>query len=221
MKPLRCINTNKRTYEQEENYYILKHHNYYLFKHFEKAKTKDGKYLFDVNLTRSYNKKLKRYMNPYDYAMKLISIHPDLEKAWKLKDEITDFYRSATLETAPKEIENIIQDLLNSEINELIRFGYTMINWKKEIINSFTINRTVYNVSKKTGKASVEYKKINNAKIERANSTIKSITKAANGYTNWNRFRNRVMLILEKGIEFEIDEKDGQVKMIAKKEPEK
>lgn len=221
MKPLRCINTNKRTYEQEENYYILKHHNYYLFKHFERAKTKDGKYLFDVNLTRSYNKKLKRYMNPYDYAMKLISIHPDLEKAWKLKDEITDFYRSATLETAPKEIENIIQDLLNSEINELIRFGYTMINWKKEIINSFTINRTVYNVSKKTGKVSVEYKKINNAKIERANSTIKSITKAANGYTNWNRFRNRVMLILEKGIEFEIDEKDGQVKMVAKKEPEK
>lgn len=221
MKPLRCINTNKRTYEQEENYYILKHHNCYLFKHFEKAKTKDGKYLFDVNLTRSYNKKLKRYMNPYDYAMKLISIHPDLEKAWKLKDEIADFYRSATLETAPEEIENIIQDLLNSEINELIRFGYTMISWKKEIINSFTINRTVYNVSKKTGKASVEYKKINNAKIERANSTIKLITKAANGYTNWNRFRNRAMLILEKGIEFEIDEKDGQVKMVAKKEPEK
>ena len=76
-------------------------------------------------------------------------------------------------------------------------------------------------MSKKTGKASVEYKKINNAKIERANSTIKLITKAANGYTNWNRFRNRAMLILEKGIEFEIDEKDGQVKMVAKKEPEK
>lgn len=74
-------------------------------------------------------------MNPYDYAIKLISIHLDLGKAWKLKDEIADFHRSATLETAPKEIKNIIQNLLNSEINELIRFGYTMINWKKEIIH--------------------------------------------------------------------------------------
>ena len=91
----------------------------------------------------------------------------------------------------------------------------------KKIINSFIINRTVYNVSKKTWKAFVEYNKINNVKIERANSTIKSITKVANGYTNRNHFRNRVMLILEKGIEFEIDEKDGQVKMVAKKEPEK
>ncbi len=45
--------------------------------------------------------------------------------------------------------------------------------------------------------------------------------KSGNGYTNWERFRNRVMLILEKGIEFEIDEKDGRVKMVAKKEPEK
>lgn len=41
-------------------------------------------------------------MNHNDYAMKLISIHPNLEKTWKLKDKIPDFYRSATLETASK-----------------------------------------------------------------------------------------------------------------------
>ena len=69
MKPLRCINTGKRIYEQEENYYILKHHNIFLFKHFERARTNEGKRLFDANLKRSYNKKLKKSMNPYDYAM--------------------------------------------------------------------------------------------------------------------------------------------------------
>ena len=221
MKPLRCINTGKRIYEQEENYYILKHHNIFLFKHFERARTNEGKRLFDANLKRSYNKKLKKYMNPYDYAMKLISIHPDLEKAWKLKDVIAGFYCSCTLKNAPEEIERIIQDFLHSEIDELVKFGYTMINWKNEIVHSFIVSRAEYSISKKTGKAAVESKRINNAKIEKANSTIKTMIKSGNGYTNWERFRNRVMLILEKGIEFEIDEKDGRVKMVAKKEPEK
>ena len=96
-----------------------------------------------------------------------------------------------------------------------------MINWKNEIVHSLIVSRAEYSISKKTGKAAVESKRINNAKIEKANSTIKTMIKSGNGYTNWERFRNRVMLILEKGIEFEIDEKDGRVKMVAKKEPEK
>ena len=40
-------------------------------------------------------------MNPYDYANALVSIHPDINTAWELKDELTDFYVSNTLETAP------------------------------------------------------------------------------------------------------------------------
>lgn len=62
-------------------------------------------------------------------------------------------------------------------------------------------------------------KRVNNALIENSNGVIKLLTKAANGYTNWNRFRNRCMLILEKDIEFEIDKKDGNVKMVEKKKP--
>lgn len=100
-------------------------------------------------------------MNPYDYAMKLISIHPDLEKAWKLKDEIAGFYCSCTLKNAPEEIERIIQDFLHSEIDELVKFGYTMINWKNEIVHSFIVSRAEYSISKKTGKAAVESKRIN------------------------------------------------------------
>ena len=46
---------------------------------------------------------------------------------------------------------------------------------------------------------------------------IKLVTKAATGYRNWDRFRNRCMLILEKGIYFEIDKNDGSIKIIEKK----
>ena len=56
--------------------------------------------------------------------------------------------------------------------------------------------------------------------MENRNAIIKLVTKAANGYLNWERFRNRCMLILEKGIDFEIDKDDGSIKMVEKKDPD-
>ena len=53
--------------------------------------------------------------------------------------------------------------------------------------------------------------------MENRNAIIKLVTKAANGYRNWDRFRNRCMLVLEKGIHFEIDKNDGSVKMVEKR----
>lgn len=53
--------------------------------------------------------------------------------------------------------------------------------------------------------------------MENRNASIKLVTKVANGYRNWDRFRNRCMLVLEKGIDFENDKDDGSVKMVKKK----
>ena len=75
-------------------------------------------------------------------------------------------------------------------------------------------------VSKDTGEITVEQKRINNALMENRNAIIKLVTKAANCYRNWDRFRNRCMLVLEKGIDFEIDKNDGSVKMVEKKDPD-
>ena len=72
-------------------------------------------------------------------------------------------------------------------------------------------------VSKGIGEITVEQKRINNALIENRNAIIKFVTKTANVYHNWNRFRNRCMLILEKGIDFEIDKNNGSIKIIEKK----
>ena len=75
-------------------------------------------------------------------------------------------------------------------------------------------------VSKDTGEITVEQKRINNALMENRNAIIKLVTKAANCYRNWDRFRNRCMLVLEKGIDIEIDKNDGSVKMVEKKDPD-
>ena len=82
------------------------------------------------------------------------------------------------------------------------------------------IAKAEYNVSKDTGEITEEQKRINNALMENRNAIIKLVTKAANGYRNWERFRNRCMLVLEKGIDFEIDKDDGSVKMVEKKDPD-
>ena len=73
-------------------------------------------------------------------------------------------------------------------------------------------------VSKDTGEITVEQKRINNALSENCNVIIKLVTKAANGYRNWERFRNRRMLIFKKGIDFEIDKDNGSIKIVEKKE---
>lgn len=56
--------------------------------------------------------------------------------------------------------------------------------------------------------------------MENRNAIIKLVTKVANGYRNWDRFRNRCMLVLEKGIDFENDKDDGSIKMVKKKDPD-
>ena len=56
--------------------------------------------------------------------------------------------------------------------------------------------------------------------MENRKAIIKLVTKAANGYRNQERFRNRCMLVLKKGIDFEIDKDDINVKMVEKKDPD-
>lgn len=215
----KCINRKYLTKEQQDAYYLLKYHHRLMFKHYTNSKCKDHRRLFDIERKRSYNAYFKQYLNPYDLAKKLVSIHPDLGKAWELKDEVNDFYRSNTIDTAPEELNKLIKKLRESGIEELEHFAQTMFNWRNEIIHSFSTSKVEYNVSKTTGEVTVKKKRVNNALIENSNGVIKLLTKAANGYTNWNRFRNRCMLILEKDIEFEIDKKDGDVKMVEKKKP--
>ena len=75
-------------------------------------------------------------------------------------------------------------------------------------------------VLKDTGEITVEPKRNNNTLMENRNAIIKLVTKAANGYRNWERFRNRCMLVLENGIDFEIDKDNGSVKIVEKIDPD-
>lgn len=74
-------------------------------------------------------------------------------------------------------------------------------------------------VSKDTGVITVEQKRINNALIENRNAIIKFVTKTANVYRNWNRFRNGCMIILEKASILKSTRMTEALKWLKKKDP--
>lgn len=191
-----------------DEYYLLKKFKWMIYKNEEseekkrKLKARGKLPLFDPNVQKVFNRRLNQYLNYYDIYSRLLKIHPDLTAAWILKDEVTDFYDNVTYDTASEKLDELIQDFNESSVSEMIRFSRTLRNWKQEIINSFIIVDYEYKVDKDTGRVAVQPKKMNNAIIENKNSIIKTIKKNANGYTNWNRFRNRIMYVLDNEATF-------------------
>ena len=78
----------------------------------------------------------------------------------------------------------------------MIEFAGTLRSWHKEIVNSFIVVKYSYKVDKDTGQVVVSARKLNNGLMENRNSLIKSLKKNSNGYTNWERFRNRCLYVL-------------------------
>ena len=67
---------------------------------------------------------------------------------------------------------------------------------------------TEYKVEADKGQVVVCNKKVNNAIIENRNKIIKCIKNNANGYTNWPRFRNRVMYVLDPNATFSLEPRE-------------
>lgn len=163
--------------------------NYYLLKKFAWVFDSQKKDLFDPNNKKRFNRVLNRYCNYYDILTLIESISPQLEEVLDMQFQLTKFYRQSTIETAKSNLEDLMWDLKIATSPELKSFYNTLNQWKPEIINSFTVL---------PGSAQ---KRINNALIENRNKTIKLIKHSSNGYTNWNRFRNRVLYCLNDDVE--------------------
>lgn len=187
----------------EYEYYLLKKFHWLLYKDVD-ACDKYGE-IFDPNREKKYNKKFEKYLNFYDLREMILSAEPELKEAYNLKLSFGDFYKENTYESARKNIDELIQDFLTSSIEEMNAFGRTLINWKEEIINSFIIVKYEYKIDKDTGHVAVHNRRINNALIENRNKIIKCIKHNANGYTNWFRFRNRLLYVLRKEETFHLE----------------
>lgn len=180
-----------------DGYYLLKKFNWMIFKNADSD-------LLDENAERKLNYHFKTEMNYHDIYLKLRDVHPHLRTAWSLRDDVVDFYEKCTYENAMENILIIIKKLHDCDIEEMRQFGDTLSKWKKEIVNSFIIVAHSYKVDKETGELIYKSKKMNNGIIENRNKIIKCVKNNANGYTNWNRFRNRLLYVLNKDANFSL-----------------
>lgn len=155
-------------------YYMLKKYHFFFTMNFE-----------NIFNGQTYIRKLKTRWTKHEIRNYLFSIDDDLKNAYILKERYREFNLTADYETCDQEFEELINDFLNSKHEEFWTFGKLLYHWKKEIKNSF-----------------IRYqgKRLSNGPIEGANSRIKTILKSANGYTNFNRLRNRIMYSLNKDI---------------------
>lgn len=197
---------------KHKNYYILKKFNWLLFKD-PLAKDRNGQPLFDIHADRRYNQHYKRFMNYYDLREELLKTNTELNEAYELKLEFNRFYKENTYQTAQNALHQLIARFINSHLDEMHLFGKTLIKWQQEIINSFLSVYHEYKVNKDDGTVAVLDRKISNSIIENRNKVIKCIKHNANGYTNWDRFRNRVMYVLDPNENFHLEpiekDKDG------------
>ena len=191
--------------DNNDEYYLLKKYNWMIYRTDDDdyKPTPDGKPgIFDPNRERKFNKHFNRYLNYYEIRDMIWNMNPTLRDAWKLKDESVEFYRKATRETAPAMLNELINMFRSSKIPEMNQVGKTLKEWKKEILNSFTIVGVEYKVDNKTGHVEVKQNHMSNALIENKNHLIKNVKHLSNGYNNWHRFRNRVMYIMDDNISY-------------------
>lgn len=199
----------KRYPKDSDEHYLLKKFNWMIFKNTDKLST-DESDKFDPNVEKKYNKKLKKYLNLYDIKTMLANIDETLSEAWYIKDEFQDMYQNSTIDTIENDLDKMIQLFKDSHIGQFQEFANTLRGWRTEIINSFTVMGYKYLINSSDGVVSAQQIKMNNALIERKNGIIKCLKKNACGYSNWTRFRNRVLYVLDKSANFSLSPFDKE-----------
>lgn len=165
--------------------------NYYLLKKFDFILFSNNPKITDPNQEKKFNRFLNRYCNLYDIYDLVVNIDEQLKEAVEIKYLIHLFYKRTEYTEAKKELDEIIIKCRTSKVRTIQEFSNTLVEWKQEIINSFI-------------KIPAIQKKMNNALIENRNKTIKLLKHSSNGYTNWKRFRARVLYTLNDDISIKI-----------------
>lgn len=157
----------------------------YLLTKFEGVLSVDA----DLDNIGKYNRKLGRYINYRGIREMIFEAFPDIRIAYELKEDYILFNRTAALNNAEIELEKLIEAFKNCSIKEYKAFSSLLINWKKEIVNSFIV---------------IDGKRINNSFIESRNRQIGSLIYNANGLSNFKRTRNRIMYCINKNDTYSI-----------------
>lgn len=158
--------------KKSDEYYLLKYRNELL-------------YSTDLDYDRKMNRHFRRYISQNEMLAMMTTLDLDLYEAHRLYHLYKRFNDSSfsDLQEAENKLTEIINEFTVSGIAEFVSLASTLSNWKKEISNSFSVFKD---------------RRVSNGPIEGRNSMIKKILRLANGYSNFDRFRNRIIYSLNK-----------------------
>ena len=111
----------------------------------------------------------------------LLSFDDELKQAYNAKEEYLIFDQVTKEEANSdkrKEFNNVIKRFKHTQVEESISVAQTLSSWKEEILNSFIW---------------INNRHISNGPVEGKNNYIKKILYNANGMTNFQRARNRIL----------------------------
>lgn len=163
------IKVMKQYNKDSDEYYILK--KYYFVLEISKKKYKKDKVFF---------RKFGREMNYYDLLNLVINVDERIKEAYFIKDSFCSNYWKHTFDDIPNYLNDTVLKLKNSQFEEYHLVADSLVKWKKEICNSYLL---------------VGGKRITNARTEGFNNLVKVIKRCGYGYSNFKRFRNRILHI--------------------------
>lgn len=171
------LHVQKRFVEHKDDdrngyYWLLKTFHYYFVQDFN-----------NIKYERKPNSHYSYLWTKHDVLNKLLSIDQNLADSYSLKEEYREFNLCGTYEEALYKIDDFIERFKKAHYEEMRDFGFLLARWKYEIINSFLI---------------VDGKRMSNGPMESLNGRIKRLLYDGYGYSNFNRFRNRLMFCLNK-----------------------
>lgn len=182
---------NQKTTVLEDNhsyYYLLKKFRFYFLSEFD-----------NISEKRFYNKKLRSWFDKHSLRSYLLSIDPKLEKAYYLTARYREFNKTASYEDAKEELDLLIDDFYNSGLPQFIEVGKTLSTWREYIINSFiTIPDALTKPSLKNELP--RPRRLSSGAIEGINAILEKINVNGNGYSNFFRFRNRAIYVINKNV---------------------
>jgi len=172
-------NGNELEYNSIE-YYMLKKYSYYLIGD------------FDSLIPRFYCKKLKRWVDKDDIMKYILESSETLRECYELSKKYREFNQSSNYENCSDDLDELIEKFAKCKSEGFKEIAVTLNNWKEEIKNSFIEIDDETNSNK--------LRRLSNGPIEGINSIIKKVFICGNGYTSFERFRNRCMYSINQDI---------------------
>lgn len=118
------------------------------------------------------------YIDDVDATLKK---YPDLNIVYQAKQDFFAYGHSMMWNDAKKHLDFFITQFSTSPLFELNSLAKTLSNWYIEIINAFS--------------RSAGYGNLSNAHAEATNNIIQTYTDLGYGFSNFERFRNRILYI--------------------------